>query len=273
MIKNKEKIIQNAKKEFEREKNETSNKFKKLLQNKKIDTVEFDITMSNISDIASRELAEYIIYRQQIITALELMNKNNDKSEEKINNIFMKKHTESFNNKNNVYDNNLWIFDDKYMTYVYAASDMQISRCQKALAEIANDANSPYRPDLAIFFSNKENLKKDVLVVEFKACGASIDEKSKSFWEINRNAQAARKSINNIDRIWCYTITKFDDKFIENIENQDFTPLFTNGEKKELYYRYFNKINAHCYYISLDALLADANARNNIFLDIIRNKQ
>lgn len=267
-IKNKEKLIENAKKAFEREKNEIHNRFKNILKNRKIDTDEFDKAISDISEIASRELAEYIVYRQQIIYALELMNETNEKSEEKIHNIFMKKHTESKNNES--YDNNLWLFDDKYMTYIYAASDIQIRQYSNALEEIAKELNTLYRPDLAVFFSNKGNCQKDALVVEFKSCGASSDEKSKSFWEINRNAQAIRESIGNIDRMWCYTITKFDDKFIKNIESQDFSPLFTNSKNKEVYYRYFSKINAHCYYISLEALLADANSRNKIFLDIIR---
>ena len=130
-----------------------------------------------------------------------------------------------------------------------------------------------YRPDLAVFFSgNEKAFRRDALIVEFKACGASLDQKSKSFWEINRNAQAIRESIDNINTIWCYTVTNFDEKFKRNIISLDFAPLFSNDEKNEIYYRFFKEINAHCYYISLEALLADAKSRNNVFLDIIKKQ-
>ena len=191
-IKKRKQLIENAKREFEREKKNVSQKFNKLLMNNKINTNEFEKIISDISTIASLELAEYIVYRQQIIHALEVMNDNNEKTEEKIHNIFMKKHTESFSKTNEVYDNNLWLFDDKYMTYIYAASDIEIKKYSAALNEIGESLNTKYRPDLAVFFSNNDNRQKDALIVEFKSCGASIEEKSKSFWEINRNAQAIR---------------------------------------------------------------------------------
>ena len=272
-IKNKNKIINNAKKNFEHEKDVISNKFKKLLEENKIDANNFDEIISDISCIASRELAEYVVYRQQILSALEYMNDNNEKVEKRIHDIFMKMHTESYNKANELYENNLWILDDKYMTFIYAASDKQIKKYNEVLGGLT-DSGEKYRPDIAIFFSNKFDSNKDVIVVEIKSSGASIDEKSKSFVEINRNAQAIRESFDNIDRIWCYTITKFNDKFENNIENQDFKPLFTNGKDKKLYYRYFINLDAHCYYISFDALLADAKARNKLFLDIIcKNKR
>lgn len=272
-IKNKIQIINNAKKAFEKEKRDISNRFKELLNKNKINSKDFDNIISDISDIASRELAEYIAYRQQIIIALEYMNNKNEKTESKIHNIFMRMRTESRRETSEVYDNNLWLFDDKFMTYIYAASDIQIKKYSKALNEIAKYTNTEYRPDLAVFFSNKDNYNKDAIVVELKSCGASLEEKSKSFWEINRNAQAIRDAIENIDRIWCYTVTKFDEKFRRNIRTQDFRPLFTNGENKELYYRYFSEIDAHCFYISLEALLADAKARNEVFLDIIQKNK
>lgn len=269
-IKNKEKILTASKKKYEQDKERISKRFKEILEKNELDNEAFDNSVEDITDMSARELAEYIVYRQQIILALHKLNKNKDKSEKKLHNLFMKMRTESFKDSYEIYDHNLWLFDDKFMTYVYAASDIEIRKYKKALEEV-NIYNSAYRPDLAVFFSeNTDDNGKDAIVIEFKACGASIDEKSKSFWEVNRNAQAIKNSIKNVNRIWCYTITKFDEKFKENIVAQDFVPLFTNGERNEIYYRFFNGINAHCYYISLDALIADAESRNNIFLDIIK---
>ena len=72
-------MIEDAKSKFERAKNEITNRFKSLLKKDNISTKDFDKIISDISTIASMELAEYIAYRQQIILALESMNKNNEK--------------------------------------------------------------------------------------------------------------------------------------------------------------------------------------------------
>lgn len=272
-IKNKEKILNSSKKKYEQEKERISKRFKELLDKNELDSDAFDSSIEDITDMSARELAEYIVYRQQIILALHRLNVSKEKSEKKIHNLFMKMKTESFKDTHETYDHNLWLFDDKFMTYIYAASDVAIEKYKKALDEV-NVYNSKYRPDLAVFFSGTDTDNgRDAIVIEFKACGASIDEKSKSFWEINRNAQAIRDSIENINRIWCYTITSFDDIFKKNIKAQDFIQLFTNGERNEIYYRYYREINAHCCYVSLDALLADAESRNNIFLDIIKKTE
>ena len=197
-IKNKEKILNSSKKKYEQEKERISKKFKELLDKNELDSDAFDSSIEDITDMSARELAEYIVYRQQIILALHKLNTSKEKSEKKIHNLFMKMKTEYFKDTHETYDHNLWLFDDKFMTYIYAASDVAIEKYKRALDEV-NVYNSKYRPDLAVFFSGTDTDNgRDAIVIEFKACGASIDEKSKSFWEINRNAQAIRDSIENI---------------------------------------------------------------------------
>lgn len=272
-IKDKEKILKNSKKQYEQDKENTSIKFKKMLDENKINTDVFYKTIEKVQDISARELAEYIVYRKQIITALRKMNDDNERKESILHNLFMKMRTESGNENRAVYDNNLWLLDDKYMTYVYAASDLTVEKIKQAIEKESEEIFSiKVRPDLAIFYSNDAvDSYRDVVIVEFKGIGASLDEKSKSFWEINRNAEVIRENIAKIRRVWAYTITKFDDKFRKNIKTQDFKPLFSNGSKDEIYYRYFSTIDSHCYYISIDAILADADARNNVFLEIIKD--
>lgn len=269
-IKNKTKILERAKKNYEKEKETISANFKKLLNENLLDSEEFNKSLQAITDMSARELAEYIMYRQQIILALQKFNKENEKYEEKFHNIFMKKRTESFAKEHETYDNNLWLFDDKFMTYVYASSDETIKKIAKSFGE--NRGTSARRPDIAIFFSKNESSNdiKDVIAIELKASGAKLDEKERSLFEITRNAQSIRDNINNIGRIWYYTITCFDDKFKKDLETQDYKPLFTNTYKEDMYYKYFNYIDTHCYFLSFDAIIEDANARNNVFLDIIR---
>lgn len=269
LIKNKERIITDSKKKFEKDKIQVSKKFKTMLSNNKIDSEEFDNVIKLVSEISALELAEYFVYRQQIIDALKKISEDSDKSEKKLHDLFMKQRTDSKKSEHNIYDNNLWLFDDKFMSYVYASSDLEISKIKKALDDEYGDPK--YRPDLALFYSRSQDSKdKDAILIEFKACGASLDEKSKAMWEINRNAKVIRKTISNINRLWCYSITQFTDKLIENLESNDYKPLFSNQDEQDIYYRYFENISAHCYYISIESLLKDADIRNNLFINIIK---
>ena len=174
-IKNKEKILNSSKKKYEQEKERISKKFKELLDKNELDSDAFDSSIEDITDMSARELAEYIVYRQQIILALHKLNTSKEKSEKKIHNLFMKMKTEYFKDTHETYDHNLWLFDDKFMTYIYAASDVAIEKYKRALDEV-NVYNSKYRPDLAVFFSGTDTDNgRDAIVIEFKACGASID--------------------------------------------------------------------------------------------------
>ena len=64
----------------------------------------------------------YIVYRRYIIEALAKMSKDNEKTEKLLHNIFAEMKTES-KTPLSVYDSNIWLLDDKYMTYTYLASD------------------------------------------------------------------------------------------------------------------------------------------------------
>lgn len=275
---NKEKTLSHAKQRFEKKKEEISHKFKFFLDQNELDSEDFYKSLEEVTSISSLELAEYIVFRQQIIYALKRIDKRNEKCEKIIHNLFMKMRTESYNDSH--FDNNLWLFDDKFMTYIYAASDLTISKIKSFLDKNIDNIkskkrrNEKYRPDMAVFFSRDEKNpeKKDAIIIEFKACGAPDLEKSKATIELNRNAYSLRKNIPNINDVWCYAITKFTEDFIDTLLSEDFKPLFTTNSKNELYYRYYDQPRAHCYYMSLEALINDAEARNKIFIDIIKNK-
>ena len=66
----------------------------------------------------------------------------------------MKMGTESSKENRQIYDNNLWLFDDKFMTYVYAASDIAISKYENALDKM--NIFGLKRPDLSVFFSGND---------------------------------------------------------------------------------------------------------------------
>lgn len=269
IIKDEKLIVKKAQKTYETEKEAVEVDFANLLKKKNIDETEFLQTVNRVKDISARELAQYIVYRKHIIEALAKMAEDNEKTEKLLHNIFAEMKTES-KTPLSAYDSNIWLLDDKYMTYTYLASDKTIKQiCDKIDAEDQKTYKSKNRPDLTIFYSSKEADYKNIVAIEFKALGASLEEKNKSLTELPRNVKIIKENIKNIKETWAYVITSIDNDFAETIETQDYKKLFTSGGER-VYYRYMENIAAHLYVVSIDAIIKDAETRNNVFLNIIK---
>lgn len=180
--------------------------------------------------------------------------------------------------KGRQYQSNLWLLDDKFMTYSYAASN-------KTLNQIANilipnytktvSAGNRKKPDLSIFF-NKE-VDGRAIFVEFKGANASIDEKNKSITELPNNIDAARKVLNipKAQPIWGYIITTIDKEFRRTLNNQKgYVKLFSGSDKGEAYYTFNDSenVNAHITVLDLETIISDASDRNKTFLDILKKR-
>ena len=136
------------------------------------------------------------------------------------------------------------------------------------------------KPDMTIFYNNIDNSSKDVVVVEFKAINTTADRKIASYAELNRNFGFILKGIDNIRNLHGYIITELDEEFCEYLESQpEIKSLFTTGENP-IYYYYNgnlkdsngNKKSCHIYILSASTICKDAQSRNKVFLDIIKNK-
>ncbi len=277
VIKNKKDIIRRAKDVFEKEKQSTRELFTHMLNKKNIDPEEFKASIAQVNKIALEELGEYILYRQQIIEGLKKALNDKDKKEEYIHNIIMQMKiiiNDEIDESDKHFFTNFWLFDDKFMTYSYAASD-------KTMKKITTDIHTKYkrlfkvhdRPDLAIFY-NKEDNQKDAIIIELKGSNASKDEKKKSLTELPDNIATIRSNIPECNRIWGYIITSIDEDFESSIKSQErYQPLFSNADDGKAYYTYFREKKAHVTIIDLKSIIADADARNRIFLNILKKQR
>lgn len=254
-------------KAFEKDKNETSERFENALRNRNLDPRAFDEALRKVSAISAAELCEYIIYRSKILRALSSETLAR-KKEEYLHDIFMPRKATS--EGNDYYNTNLWLIDDKFMSYVYASSDISILGINRQLNDTVNrEAHDLRRPDMFVAFNN-ETGSRDAILVEFKGYSADIDEKNKALTELPNNIGVIRKTNEDIRTIWAYIITKLDPTFIESINNQGYyTALGTVEEGPAAYYFYNRARNTHFYIVDIDKLVNDAKARNKVFLDIL----
>lgn len=279
IIKNKTDVLKKAKAAFEEKKIKTNTRFATMLKKKKIDERVFNKAVEEVSAVALAELGEYMFYRKNIIDALNSAIKDPEKKEEYIHNIFMPMKTDADNGaggnpaeNERQYLSNLWLLDDKFMTYSYAASDKTINQIREAIEAKDNEKYKVQnRPDLIIFFNKDANESKDVIIAEIKGANADDNEKAKALTELPNNIQVVRKNIPNAKSIWGYIITTIDDNFEQTILNQDrYSPLFCAGDNTKAYYYYNKTLNAHLTIIDIRTIAADSAARNEMFLEILK---
>ncbi len=282
LIENKSDIVSRANRQFERDKESAKNDFTRMLEKSTIEPEEFKRNIERITDISARELAQYFLYREQIIKALKIIHSGNNTCEANLHDLFMHRGDSSIANSETFskYDTNIWLLDDKYMSYTGIFSDKAIS---EITTEIGNENEQKYgqrkEPDLAIFYNQIKDDLRDVVVVEFKALDVSADRKIEALTEVNRNLKFILRSLTNVRSAYGYIITKIDDEFSEYIEaQQGVKTLFSNGNTP-LYYVYNdnlrdknnNPVDSHIYFLSSETIYMDAEARNKTFIDIIKN--
>ncbi len=266
-----ENVLKDAQKEFLKDQ-------KELLEAGTLNDKQYDKAM----EMSSRSLAEYVLYREKIINKLgDITDKN---SEADIHNIIIPQNSVLKDNSDllTIYKNNLWLLDDKYMTYSTAMSEKSMKNILEEITQekVLDKDNST--PDIAVIFSNdpkeEENKTVDVVIVELKKRGIQLAKTEEVISQLN---QRARKLMhlypNKIQRIWFYGIVEFNDEFKLSLKDGGYTPLYS---KDCLYYKE-NKIHLNVndtqpymigtYILSIDAFIEDAKARNSTFLQILKN--
>lgn len=232
-------------------------------------------------ELSSRALTEYILFRQLTIEKLKKSNDSN--SEAELHKLFasMRKdgRFEKKDSLDDLYRNNAWLLDDKYMTYETILSDREMGELIQIITdeEAVSDDN---RPDIALIFSNNPVNKKpfDVVIVELKKRGISLEENMKVVTQLEKRARRLMKHYNNqIQRIWFYGIIEFN----EDVEMQlagEYTELYSSGK---MYYRETNiaislnpkiTLPIGVFIWDLDAVISDAESRNSAFLSLIKSK-
>jgi hypothetical protein len=230
--------------------------------------------------ISSRVLTEYILYRNVIINKLKKIDHNN--SEDDIHNIIipMRKTFAKSNFVNDLYTNNAWLLDDKYMSYSTILSDTKMDKLIENISlEDETVEKDGKRPDIAIVFSNDpetENSPKiDVVIVELKKLGLPIERKNDIVVQlIGRAKKLLEYYPNRIQRIWFYGIIDIDIEFKLLLKGAGFTELYSNDSvlyaPQNIYLNEETKIPIGIYIQSFKAFIDDAESRNSTFLQILK---
>lgn len=234
-----------------------------------------DRDLHDAIQIAQNELVSYINDRMQVIDRLQKLVDGKEKVEQIIHDLFMQMGTSD--DYFSVGKNNLWLIDDRFTTYSYAASDRKIKTTLKSLGENSDDIdNNLEEPDLALFFSHNPNIPgnedlKSVLI-EIKPFDFQSKPEKNKFAGIQQllNYVEAFQAKERIKEIYAFLITDIDSKLAHMLVRDGYKPLFSTDSP--IYHRYYDMTNITIYVVSARTLIRDAEARNKVFLDIIRKQ-
>lgn len=250
---------------------------KEILGAKELNDEQFNKSL----DLSARALTEYILFRQNVIKRMKGLDKNN--KEEELHNLIAPKYAE-FHGQDvvtDMYRNNVWVLDDKFMSYSTVLSEAEMSRVIDVLTEGEVRDKGNDRPDITLFFSgnpNESDKKVDVVVVELKRLGLSAEQNSIVEFQLDtRTRRLSEYYGNRIQRMWFYGVVDFDDQYEMHLRDNYFKPLFSNGK---IYFRSkqvslnltsSESVIQNAYILDFSAMVEDANSRNSTFLKILQH--
>ncbi|MDD2830455.1 MAG: ATP-binding protein [Sulfuricurvum sp.] len=247
-------LLHKAKKQFEEDKEALRNNDKKAVE-------DFDKILGVVTQA---ELAEYIFDRQKKIDRLKKLT-DEKVIEQEIHNLFMQQHTED--DKEDYRKNNLWLFDDRFMTYDKVFSEAQLNKIFPQLPTIAK------RPDILSIVSNtyQEDEITDIVIIELKRPDENITPAGAEEQLLTYARYINDSRENNKIRIWTYAFLNFTPQTEFNLDNKSYNKIPTQGGFP-IYYKYHEKPNTIINFIDYKSLAFDADTRNKTFMKILNGE-
>lgn len=246
-------LLKKAKKDYDKE--------KEFLRNpKNISTLHYKVTLNRV---VQSELAEYIFDREKIITRLRSF-VDDELIEQEIHNLFIKKGT--VDSSQNYRSNNLWLFDDRFMSYDKIFSEVEIRTAFPELSEIVK------RLDICIISNtySKEDIT-DVVIIELKRPDETITpaRAEEQLLEYARYVNSTRPE--NKIRIWAYAFLKFTNDTEDKLKDKSYNHIPTHSQFP-IYYLYHARPNIIINFMDYSALADDAHTRNATFINILKGQ-
>jgi hypothetical protein len=240
-----------------------------------------DADFEKSMNLAGRALTEYILFRQKTIDRLKEIDKKD--LESTIHNVIVPQRTvlREGNFSQDVYKNNSWILDDKFMTYTTILSEMEMSDLIKELTKDENVERNDDRPDIAVIFSNDPSTseKFDVVIIELKRKGLKSEDNIRVEAQLEKRARDLFAIYaDKIQSLWLYGVVELDNDYKALLSTAGYQPMYSKGNifvhtgDITVDWESRTKIPAVRYILDFDALVNDADARNKTFLNLIKSK-
>lgn len=230
-------------------------------------------------EFASRSLTEYILYRKLIIDKIQKLNKKQD--ENSIHELIVprRKTYRSGQPYDQYFTNNVWLLDDKFMTYDSVISEHTLEDILKEIGESTEEKKKD-RPDIAIYFSHnpEESTRVDAVIVELKKYGIKLAKQEEVISQLRQRARVLLKyHPDKIERMWYYGIAEMTDEFVRALKEEGYRPLFSKGQA---YYKQIHVMESgteelhpiDVCIMNYETFVQDAEARNDAFFNFLKKR-
>lgn len=233
-----------------------------------------DKELQDAIQIAQNELVSYINDRAQVLERLQKLVDKQEDVEKIIHDLFMEMGTTD--DYFSIGKNNLWLLDDRFTSYSYAASDRNIKSTVRAIGETTDGIENPGdEPDLALFFSQNPishaigGLKSVLIEIKpFSYKTKSDKQKFQGIQQLLDYVEAFKKKEKS-QEAYGFLITDVDEKLAARLKRDEYITLFSTDSP--IYHRQYEG-GISIFVVSARTLIKDAEARNRVFLDIIRKQ-
>jgi hypothetical protein len=233
------------------------------------------VSLDDVSHLASEDLARYIVHRALVINSLS--NMPADAIEDAIHDAILPKKSDG----NEIRENNVWLVDDKFLSYSNIFSDEELSKIVTDVNEVIEQRQAR-KPDVAAFFSRDNDSRPNKLVViEFKKPSADIFDANKALMQCRYYASELAERIPSVREVFAFAIVEINDDFYRELKQSNYKDIFS-ASQRVLYQDFKIEVKAgsssqineeiplHLYVMPASALISDAKARNRVFEEVLQ---
>lgn len=225
------------------------------------------VSLDDVSNLASDDLARFIVHRALVIDSLA--NMSPDCIENVIHNAILPKKSDG----SEIRENNVWLIDDKFLSYSSIYSDEALATIIQEVGK-SMEYKQQRRPDVAAFFSkDNDNHPNKLVIIEFKKPGADVFENNKALMQCRLYASELAERIPTVREVFAFSIVEINDEFYRDMKQTGFKDVFSLTER--MVYNDFqigsgNDIPLHLYVMPVSVLIKDAKARNRVFEEVLQ---
>ncbi len=243
-----------------------------------------DSQFDNALKISSRVLTEYILHRETVIRKIDILQKNGENDETLLHNVIIPQKDVYVDAEIELQRNNIWLFDDKFMSFSTVLSEQSIKQLFKSLDD-EREGNDD-RPDISIVFSkngdSEQTKSADVVIIELKGQSPHKNDLPIIVKQIVDRAKVLSEEYpSKINRVWYYGVLGLSDSLKRDLYGSDrYHKMFSSDEYwygQETFIPDYekdpsqaNRIQVDFFLLSYKALIDDAKSRNSTFLNLLR---
>jgi len=225
------------------------------------------VSLDDMSHLASEDLARFIVHRALVIDSLS--NMPEDAAEDAIHKAILPKKSRG----EEIRENNVWLVDDKFLSYSSIFSDETLKKIVEEVGELM-ESRQLRKPDVAAFFSkDSESRPNKLVIIEFKKPGADIFENNKALTQCRLYAGELADRIPSVREVFAFAVVEISDEFHRDMKQTGFRDVFSLQDKvvyNDFQIGTINEVPLHLYVMPASALIKDARARNKVFEDVLR---